>query len=190
MKPLTVKSLFVPNFIAFLLCISTAFTLGRGNELAKKQEKLAGGYYLLHGLCSDEAQLPLLLDVKHAPSEIEDFADKISKTAKESSSLLEQMEDHDPAIKLDQNPLPPIELDVRQSIRDEKQQQLLFDTKDTGFVRALLVSQIEASNYAGNLAKVLAEQETKPKRIKSLEKISSKWLAIHQESFRLLAAIK
>jgi hypothetical protein len=128
--------------------------------------------------------------VKHTSAEIESFADKISKTAKESSAVLEYMQDDDPALKFNPNPLPSIERDVRESIQDEKQHQLLFGTNDAEFERALLVSQIEASNYAHNLAKVLAEQETDPKRIKSLEKISSKWLAIHQESFHLLAAIK
>lgn len=188
-KSFSVRLLFVPSFVAFLWCVSTAFTQSWGGELAEKQEKLNGGYYLLHHLCNDEAQLPMLLAVKHAPSEIEGFAGKISKTAKESNSLLEQMQAHDPVIKWDGNPLPPIEQDVRESIRDEKQHQLLFGTKDAEFVRALLVSQIEASNYASTLAKVLAEQETDPKRIKSLEKIFSKWLAIHQESTRLLAAM-
>ncbi len=189
MKPFTAK-LFVLSFIALFWYASTAFTWALGSEAEGRQEKLNGGYYLLYHLCGDEAQLPLLIDMKHTSAEIESFADRISKTAKESNAVLEQMQDGDPALKLNRNPLPPIERDVRASIEDEKQHQLLFGTSAAEFERALLVSQIEASNYASNIAKVLAEQETDSKRIKSLEKISSRWLAIHQESFRLLAAIK
>jgi len=176
--------------IILLGCISASFTVARGDDKAARQEKLNGGYYLLRHLCDDEAQLPLLLDVKHAPDTIASFAIRVSMTAKESNSLLEQMQDSDPLLKFDQNPLPSIERDVRESIQDEKQHQLLFGTSDDAFVRALLVSQIEASNYGHNLAKVLSEQESDPKRVKGLAKISAKWLAIHTEAFRLLSTVR
>jgi hypothetical protein len=183
-------NLFVLSFSAFLWCGSVTLTLSRGDAAIEKQDKLNGGYYLLHHLCNDEAQLPLLIDVKHASPEIEAFADKISRTAKESNSVLEQMQDDNPAIKFSRNPLPPIERDVRESIQDEKQHQLLFGTSNAEFERALLVSQIEASNYAHNIAKILANQETDSKRIKSLEKIASQWLALNKQSLRLLSTIQ
>jgi septal ring factor EnvC (AmiA/AmiB activator) len=184
------ETIFIVSATAFLWCGSTAVTLSRGDGTTERQDKLNGGYYLLHHLCNDEAQLPLLIDLKHASAEIEAFADKISRTAKESNSLLEQMQDGDPAIKFNRNPLPAIERDVRESIQDEKQHQLLFGTKDAEFERALLVSQIEASNYAHNIAKVLSDQETDSNRIKSLAKISARWLAINQEAFRFLSTIR
>jgi hypothetical protein len=184
------SSFFIPRTIILLGCISAGFTCVRGDDSAARQEKLNGGYYLLHHLCDDEAGLPLLLDVKHAPEAIESFAIKVSKTAKESNSLLEQMKDSDPLLKFDRNPLPSIERDVRASIQDEKEHQLLFGTSDDAFVRALLVSQIEASNYGHNLAEVLSEQESDSKRIKCLERISAKWLSIHAEAFRLLSVVR
>jgi hypothetical protein len=180
----------VLSIITLIGCVSAPFTLVRGDDAGARQEKLNGGYFLLHQLCDDDAQLPLLLDVKHAPEAIETFAIRISKTAKESNSLLEQMQDSDPALNFDRNPLPSIERDVRASIQDEKQHQLLFGTSDDAFVRALLVSQVEASNYGRNLAKVLSEQESDAKRIKLLERISAKWLAIHSEAFRLLSTVQ
>jgi hypothetical protein len=183
-------NLFIPSLIVFLWSTTAVVTLGWGDEAAEKQGKLNGGYYLLHQLCEDEAKLPLLLDVKHAPSEIVNFADRISETAKECIADLEQMQDSNPAVKFNRNPLPPIERDVREAIQDEKQHQLLFGTSDAEFERALLVSQIEASNYARNIAKILANQETDPKRIKHLAKISFRWLTIHKESFRMLGAVK
>src|ERR1700734_3644850 len=128
------QKFFVSRIIILLGCFAASFSLVRGDDMAARQEKLNGGYYLLHQLCDDEAQLPLLLDVKHAPQNIEDFAIRISKTAKESNSLLEQMQDSDPALKFDRNPLPSIERDVRESIQDEKQHQLLFGTSNDAFV--------------------------------------------------------
>ena len=158
----------------------------RGSDASESQGKLNGGYYLLHHLGEDEDQLPLLLDLKHAPPEIEKYADQISRTAKASNAALEQMQDRDAAIRFDKNPLPSIERDVRDSIKDDKQHQLLFGTSDSEFVRALLVSQIEATTYASHLAEVLADQETNPTRVKTLKHLSDQWLAMRSEAYRLL----
>jgi len=49
----------------------------------------------------------------------------------------------------------------------------------------LLVSQVEASGYALNLAKVLSQQERDPARVKALRRLS-RMAPIHQETMRLL----
>ncbi len=180
----------VPGLIVFLCCASCAATLGRADDAAEKQDYLKGGYFLLHQLCGNEAQLPLLLDLKTAPADIKTFADKISRTAKETNSILDKMQANDPALKFDRNPLPAVERDVRASIQDEKQHQLLFGTKNAEFSRALLVSQIEATNYALNLAKVLAGRESDHQLIKTLQQVSAKWNALNQESTRLLSSVR
>ena len=157
-----------------------------GDGPSDHQGKLNGGYFLLHQLADDEAQLPLLLDVKHSPAEITAFADQISKTAKETVADLDRLQESDPSIRFDRNPLPQIERNVRASIKDDKQHQLLFGTTDSEFVRALLVAQIEASSYALHLNKVLADQETNPDKAKTLRHLSAKWLAIRNKAFRIL----
>ena len=172
--------------LALLICIVSTVMSSFGDEPNPHQAKLNGGYYLLHKLADDESQLPILLDLKHAPPEIIQYADKISKAGKETEGALEDMHDHDPKIQLDRNPLPPIENDVRDSIKDDKQHQLLFGTSNTEFVRALIVSQIEATGYALNLSKVLAEQESDPARIKKFQHLSARWLALRNEAFGIL----
>jgi hypothetical protein len=179
------------NHTTATLFLSLALLMGahlpaKASDASDKQAKLNGGYYLLHHLLEDEDQLPILLDIKHAPPEISDYAVQISKAAKDSMAKLEHLQDSDHAIRFDRNPLPPIEQDVRDSIKGAKQHQLLFGTTDSEFVRALLVSQIEASSYATHLSKVLAEQETSPARVKSLQQISAKWDKLHEDAFRLL----
>ncbi len=96
------------------------------------------------------------------------------------------MQDEDSAVVLDKNPLPQIEQDVRDSIKSDKQHQLLFGTSDSEFVRALVVSQVEATTYGAHLCKVLADQETSPKRVETLRKLSAKWLKQRNEAFRIL----
>ena len=171
-----------------MLGLMTVSSSSRADEAstAQKQENLNGGYFLLHKLCDDEAQLPLLLTVKDTPKEIVVFADRISRTAKESLADLDRIQQHDKNLDFDRNPLPRIERDVRDSIKDEKQHQLLFGATGPEFARALLVSQIEASSYAENLTKVLAGQEKDAGRSKMLTRLSEKWRQIHEEAFALL----
>jgi hypothetical protein len=168
------------------LCAATALTPSRGDEDSARQAKLNGGYYLLHQLGGDENQLPLLLDMKHAPPELVTYADQISKAGKETVASLEHFQDRDKAIQLDRNPLPQIEQDVRDSIKADKQHQLLFGTSNSDFVRALLISQIEASTYAIHLSKVLADGETNPGRAKKLRQLSARWLGLRDDAYRIL----
>ena len=160
--------------------------LVRAGEKSAQMEKLNGGYFLLHQLCVDEDKLPLLLVVKHVSPDIEDFADSVSRQAKDSLTVLDGFEDRDSSIRFDKNPLPQIEQDVRDSIKADKQHQLLFGTSNSEFERALLVSQIEATTYAAHLAGMLSEQERSPSRAKSLHHLSDQWLLVRKEAYRLL----
>jgi hypothetical protein len=184
-RPLPLNLIRAGLLVCFL-SVSCVVTPTAGSEISDRRDYLNGGYYLLHHLCEDEAKLPLLLDVKDVPPEIESYADHISKMAKETIADLERMQESDTRLKFDKNPLPRIERDVRESIQADKQHQLLFGTTGAQFVRALLVSQAEASSYALNLAKVLSRHEKDPDRVKALLHISLKWRAIHQEAMRLL----
>jgi len=147
---------------------------------------LNAGFFLLHDLLDNEAGLPILLDLKTSPQEIQDYANKISRSAKEGEAAMDKMREADPKIRWDKNPLPKIEQDVRASITEEKEHQLLFGTKGTDFVRALLLSQAEASKYAANIAKVLAQQDKNPWHRREFSRISARWNALYEEDFRLL----
>ncbi len=150
------------------------------------RENSNAGFYLLHDLLGDEANVPLLLDLKTAPQEIQDLAKKISLTAKDGAAALDKMRDADPKIDWDKNPLPKMEQDVRASIKDEKQHQLLFGTKGPDFVRAFLVSQAEASKYAANIAKVMSQQDKNSWHQREFTRISDRWHALYEEDFRLM----
>jgi hypothetical protein len=175
---------------AFLVCgLAMVIVLTdslRASDSADRQNELNGGYYLLHQLCDQESQLPMLALIKTTPQEIVGYVHRVARTANDSKTALDHMQDEDGAIRFDRNPLPPIERDVRKSISDAKQHQLLFGTSNGAFVRALLVSQIEASNYALSIAKVLAEQETDPTRVKALQALQGKWQTRLDEAYRYL----
>ena len=159
----------------------------RADDGAFSRINVNGGCYLLHDLLDNEASLPILLDLKTAPPEIQAYAIKLSRAAKSGLRTLDEMRDHDPAMNWDHNPLPKIEVDVRASITAEKEHQLLFGTKGSDFARALLVSQSEASKYAANIAKVLSEKDPNPDHRLDFKRISEEWHDLYDEDFRLLS---
>jgi hypothetical protein len=79
-----------------------------------------------------------------------------------------------------------LEQDVRDSIKGEKQHQLLFATTGPDFVRALLISQSEATKYGANIAKVLSGEEPDPDRAATFRRLSAKWAQLYEEDFRML----
>ena len=119
------------------------------------------------------------------PADVADYIKRVSKTAKEALDWIGRTEEGDPALKLEENPLPKFEQEVRSSISDDKQHILLFGTTKTAFARALLRSQIEASNYIMHITKVLAEKD--PGREGKLMKISNQWRRLRDEGVRLSA---
>ena len=146
------------------------------------------GYSLLYKLCADEKPLDQILIVKTTPKEIAAYLHEVSKSAKEDVSMLEDLHDQDHAVRFNARGLPQFEEDTRDSIRDEKQHLLLFGTKDSSFVRALLVTQIEAGTYGDNLAKVLADAEPNAHRAAVVRKISQRWEKLRDRAYALLNA--
>ena len=122
--------MILPHFrlLSFLFSVCFLANVAFAGEAALHQEKLNGGYYLLHHLASDEDQVPLLLVIKTAPPAVKDYADRISRTGKETLAALERMQQGDISLQFDKNPLPQIEQDVRDSIKADKQHHLLFGT--------------------------------------------------------------
>jgi hypothetical protein len=165
---------------------TAALAPARADQVPLSAKELNGGYFLLYKLAKDEDQVPILLDLKHSPPELKTFADGISKTAKDTLAALDEMKTDAPSLSFDQNALPPAEQDVRDSIKAEKQHMLLFGTKDAAFTRAFLVSQIEATTYAANIAKVLAEQESSAARARELQHLSEQWHVEQEKAYRLL----
>lgn len=157
-----------------------------GGEAAHSLTKLDGGYYLFHSLADDETNVPMLMIVKHAPKEIAQFSDEMGQVAKKSVAAMDRFRDYDSSLRFDENPLPAIEQDVRNSIKADKQHQLLFGTSDSEFVPTFLISQIEAATYATHLAKVLSEQETDSGRAKTLQNLSNDWGIARARAYRLL----
>jgi hypothetical protein len=179
-----------PSKFAALLGVialsSFLFTNSPADDNAAGRQDVNAGYFLLHKLFDDESKLNILMALKHSPHDIQDFANQISQTAKTDLSVLDKIRKSDASVNWDQNPLPKFEQDVRKSIADEKQHQLLFGTKNDDFVRAVLISQAEAANYAANLAKVMSQRTKDRDMQRDFTRMSDHWHALYDKDFQLL----
>lgn len=95
-------------------------------ESQANQSSLNDGYSLFYHFCDQESRLSLLLWVKTAPSDIIAYAKRISSTAKEDMAILNKFSASDKALRLDKISLPAFELEVRKSMDEDRQQQLVW----------------------------------------------------------------
>jgi hypothetical protein len=168
--------------------LPTTSACAKGSDGVGSPDDEQVGFYLLSDVCQQETQVKLITLIKTTPPGVVDFVKRVSQTADESVATINRLQKGDPSLKTTDNPLPAFEQRVRNSIRDDKQHQLLFGTKGPDFARALLVTQIEATNYITNIAKDLAASDPDPDCARTLNRLSAKWLSLRVEAFRLLDA--
>jgi len=157
-------------------------------SLSVEQKARNDGLYLFKTLCGKEEKVELIMLVKTAPPEIGAYTKELSAQARESLALIEELQKESPSIKLDQEPLPQVEVDTRASIQEDKQHSLLFGTKGPAFSRALVVTQIEACMYAKHLTLVLAKNVKRESQQKALLKNSAQWDKLMEKGFTLLGS--
>lgn len=157
----------------------------RANEPKANQSNLNDGYSLFYDFCKQESQLSLLRWVKTMPPDISDYARRISSTAETDMAVLKRMGVGDSSLRMDKASLPSFEIDVRQSMADDRKQQLLWGSSGPAFAQTLTMSQGEVTNYGLHVAKVLSETEPDPDRAHALRRMYDQWLALHVEAYRL-----
>jgi hypothetical protein len=168
---------------AFFLIIGLVSS--RADESKANQSTLNDGYSLFYDFCKQESQLSLLGWVKTMPPGISDYAKQISSTAEADMAVLKGMGARDNSLRLDKVALPSFEISVRQSMADDRKQQLLWGSSGAAFAQAVTMTQGEATDYGLHVAKVLSETEPDRDRAHALRRMYDQWLALHVEAYRL-----
>jgi hypothetical protein len=91
----------------------------------------------------------------------------------------------DSSLRLDKISLPGFEISVRQSMADDRKDQLLWGSSGAAFAQAFTMAQSEVTNYGLHVAKVLAAAEPDPDRARTVRHMYEHWLALHDEAGRL-----
>ncbi len=166
--------------LAWAGCSSVPSHPPRGEDRIRSE-----GYSLLYQLMNDESDVAKVLLFKHVEPATEKIIKEIDSTADEAKKQLEDFHKRDSSLNLEMPNLPDMEKKCRESISHAETKDLLTASgKD--FERRLLMTQVQAMNYGGHLAKVLAEQEKDPQRKDMLTKLSERCLKLRSEVIRLL----
>lgn len=173
------------SFLAGAIFLMIGNDYLRATEADVSQSTLNDVYSQFYDFCKQESQLSLLVWVKTMPPSIADYAKQISSTAKDDMAILKTMGAGDASLRLDRVSLPGFEIDVRQSMADDRKQQLLWGSSGAAFAQAVTMTQCETTDYGLHLAKILSEREPNPDRARAVRHMYDRWLALHVEAYRL-----
>ena len=140
---------------------------------------------LLHDLLDDEQHVSKLLIIKRDRKELHELIADIAATAKRERRRIELLARHDPGLNLKSSALPPGEMATRQSESKARARELLRSS-GPDFEFKLLLAQAEALAYAEHLAKVAAEHEPNPERLKVFAEISARMSHLHARVVALM----
>jgi len=193
MRP-TVNEVFALKTFQLCLLPLLAGILGgcQSGPLVGREAVAVGGqstrdnsYSLLHQLLADEKNVALLRFIKREESDVKKLVKKIAARSAAGLKVLKEQAPLPPAINLNDISLPPGEVATRNAIAATKKKQLLGQSGDR-FELTLLLTQAEALGYASHLAKVAAETDSRPDRVRALGEIHAEMESLYQELFDLL----
>jgi hypothetical protein len=143
-------------------------------------------YSLLYQLLSEERHVSKLLIIKRDSRELNRLVKDISRTAGKAADQLQQFSEQDRTLALNVIDLPPGEAATRDAIATTKKKELLSNSGDV-FERSLLLTQIQALNYAAHLASVAADNDTNTTRSTWLRSLSQEMKGLYSQCVNLLA---
>jgi hypothetical protein len=143
---------------------------------------------LLYQLCDEEKDVSILRFIRREQVDIKDLTKTIAATAKAGEVQLDEFARRDPSFPVKDVQLPPGEVATRDAISKAKEKNLLT-FKGRQFEVALLLSQVEALNYGSHLAKVAAEHDNNPERVRALNDMAAQMEGLYKRAFDLLLAL-
>jgi hypothetical protein len=158
---------------------------GKADDFAGSPPDLRAGFFLMHDVAHEETQVDIMNLIKTTPPDVGAYLKKVSEAAADTVHILDRFQNNDSSLQADHNPLPPFEIAVRAGIHADKEHELLFGTKGPGYVKAILLAQIEAANYLTHLAKSWAERDHDADRAATMRKVSARWEKLREEGVRL-----
>jgi len=146
------------------------------------------GFSLLYDLATKQRNVDKILVLKHVnartESEIKEIAQLFHQAQEEFDSFARQ----DSSLNFQATHLPALEEKTRDSIQSTTTKDLLFSTgKD--FELRLLLTQVQALNYASHLANVLRDKDYNRTRKSFLSEFSKQCDQHHQKVMQLLSSL-
>jgi hypothetical protein len=146
----------------------------------------AEGYSLLYKLASDESDVAKIFILKHADEPVAAVVKEIATFMQMNKKQLEAFRKSDARLAYDISALPAIELKSRDLQAKDERNGLLFSSGEK-FELRLIFTQAEATNYARQLARALAEREDDPTRKQFLTDLAKRSGELHDRLMNLLS---
>jgi hypothetical protein len=143
-------------------------------------------YSLLHQLLNEEKDISKLHFIKRENPDLKNLLKKIASAAHAGAKQLEAFARQDPSLILDDYRLPPGEEQTRADIGSQKKKELLHESGDK-LEFTLLLTQIEALNYASHLAHIAGQNDFRTERTQFLAALSQEMAGLHDEVAARLA---
>ena len=140
---------------------------------------------LLYDLSQDEKNLGKILIIKHGSQEFDGLIKAIALTMGDSGTRLEQLAVADPALKLHALELPSGEKATRDAIARTKEHELLFSS-GANFQFELLLTEVDALSYGWHLAKIAADNSTRPEEVRAFTEISAALANLYEQDVTML----
>jgi hypothetical protein len=137
-------------------------------------------YSLLHQLFGDEKDISKLRFIKAENKDLKNLLNRVAAAARAGEKQLDEFARVDPGLRLKDYLLPPGEVKTRDAISKDKEHELLHQSHDR-LEFTLLLTQVEALNYASHLAKVAAENDSNSERSHYLMTLSNEMTGLHEE---------
>jgi hypothetical protein len=147
---------------------------------------VAEGYSLLYGTTSQQKDLKKLLSLKFESDAVDTLISELADYTGELSAQLEDMARRYPALTVDKQFLPVVEVKTREAISQETTAEFK-STKGKDFERRLLLNQLTALGQEKNMAKVMVELETAEERRAFWRKTQQRFETLHGKVWRLLS---
>lgn len=196
-KPIAIASWLRRSwFAAFAVVLSAALSACGTNPAADKAEVpakrdnalLNDGYSLLYATVSGLRFSDDLLLVKFESNRFEKVINDISAYSDKLKADLERVAKNYPAVRIDLQPLPEIEVEKRDAVNKDRLLSIapVVGRSGPAFERTLLLSSSGALDQSRFLCRVMAEAEPDPNLRKLLQDAEKRFAGLYDEVVVLL----
>jgi hypothetical protein len=146
------------------------------------------GYSLLYTLADKQSDVGKVLIIKHASEKVSIEIKQIAEVFGQAKKQLDGFAKEDGSLDFKMSHLPPMEEKTRAAIESTTTKDLLFSS-GKAFELRLLLTQVQALDYASHLAGQLADQDGNPKRKEFLTQFAKQCEQHHKQVVELLASL-
>jgi hypothetical protein len=154
---------------------------------SSKGSSINEGYALLYHLMKKEGDADKVFIIKSGAESTKDLLKDISGTAQKMSAQMKSWASHDPSLTFENEGLPSVEKQTRESIESERTGKIL-KASGADLDKLLLTCQYEALTYGVNLTKTLSEKEESKARKETLSQFVVDLSKLQQRVFKQMGS--